>query len=462
MRRPNVPVALRWLAAAVALAGVVWALVVPAWQVPDEDAHFAYVQTVAELHRRPVDEGQPLSSEQDLAERRSGFLDSAQRTEADPEWSAEAERRWAADDARLGDDARTDGGGENTAAGNPPGYYIYAAVPYLLARGGTVLDRLYATRLWSVPLLVLFAVSGWLLAGELLGRDRPLQLLAGAVCGLAPMATFVGVAVTPDALLFPLWGITLWLSIRALRRGRPVDLAWLALAVLAALAVKPVSAALLPGVLWAAGVGLWRRRRGSDPPARPLALGLAAAAALGAAAAVALVPGGPRRFASYLWQFYSPVQAGTVPIPQIEPWPLRDVWLEGSVAAFGWLEVRFPGWVYAAVAVALCALAIGGVRVFVAAGVRRHAHELVVLALPVAALVAGLHITEEWLLVREAEGFAQGRYLLPVLPLGAVVWAGALRALAPAGRRVAIGAFLGLLAAGQLLSIALVATRFYA
>jgi hypothetical protein len=137
MRRRSIPVALCWLATAVALAGVAWALLVPAWQVPDEDAHFAYVQTIAELHRRPLDEGRRgLSSEQDLAERASGFLDSVQRVEADPAWSAAAERRWAAEDAQLGDDARKDGGGENPAAGNLPGYYVYAAVPASRSRSG--------------------------------------------------------------------------------------------------------------------------------------------------------------------------------------------------------------------------------------------------------------------------------------------------------------------------------------
>jgi hypothetical protein len=462
MRRRSIPVALRWLATAVALAGVAWALLVPAWQVPDEDAHFAYVQTIAELHRRPLDEGRGLSAEQDLAERASGFLDSVQRLEADPAWSPVAERRWAAEDAQLGDDARKVGGGENPAADNLPGYYVYAAVPYLLARGGTILDRLYVTRLWSVPLLVLFAVAGWLLAGELLGRDRAAQLLCGAVCGLAPMATFVGSAVTPDALLFPVWGLTLWLSIRVLRRARGPDVAWLLLAVLAGLATKPVSAALLPGALWAVGIGVWRRRRGSHPPARVLEAGLAGVGLAGMAIAFAVVPVGVRRFASYLWQFYSPVQAGTTPIPEIEPWPLRDVWLEGSVAAFGWLEVRFPGWVYALVALLLCAIAVGALRALGAAGIARHGSELVALALPVGALLAGLHVTEEWLLVEQNEGFIQGRYVLPLLPLVGVAWAAAVRGLRPGVRAPALGASLGLLAAAQLLSLALVAGKFYA
>ena len=143
------------------LTGVAWVLVVPAWQVPDEDAHFAYVQTIAELHRRPADDGRPAleaqkSSEQDLAERASGFLRSYQRLEAHPEWAKRPEREWRA----TPEPSREDGGGANAAGNNLPGYYLYAAVPYLLASGGDVIDRLYAIRLFSVPLLLLFVVSG--------------------------------------------------------------------------------------------------------------------------------------------------------------------------------------------------------------------------------------------------------------------------------------------------------------
>ena len=80
--------------------------------------------------------------------------------------------------------ARRDGGGANPARANPPAYYLYALSPYLLARaGGTVLDRLYLMRLWSVPLAGARRGAAWLLAGELLGRDRGAQLRRGAVCG---------------------------------------------------------------------------------------------------------------------------------------------------------------------------------------------------------------------------------------------------------------------------------------
>jgi 4-amino-4-deoxy-L-arabinose transferase-like glycosyltransferase len=457
MRMPDVPAALRWLVAAVLLAGVTWALVVPAWQVPDEEAHFAYVQTLAELQRSPEDDGRPAqlagkSTEQHLAERESGFQASAQRSDVDPSWSEAAEARWRAEDAALPPEARRDGGGASSADGNPPTYYLYAAVPYALARGGDVFDRLFLVRLWSVPLLALFALSGWLLAGELLGRDRGAQLLSGAVCGLAPMATFVSSAVTPDALLFPLWGLALWLMARSARRGAGRrDAVALVLVALLAVAVKPVSLALWPGVLWA----LAARRL----PVR-WAIGLpVAVTAAGCLAAALVVPGGPRRFASYLWQYYSPAQGWAAPIPQLPPWPARDVWLEGTVGAFGWLEVRFPPWVYACAAVVAALVLVLALRRL---RPRRDGVVIVVLALPAVALFAGLHITEEWFLVREARGFTQGRYLLPLLPLAGLAAGAAVGGLPARVRGVALGAGLGLLVAAQLASLAIVAGRFYA
>ena len=71
------------------------------------------------------------STEQDLAERASGFAASFQRPEVDPSWSEAAEARWRAEQAALPPAARRDGGGANPAATNPPAYYLYAAVPYL-------------------------------------------------------------------------------------------------------------------------------------------------------------------------------------------------------------------------------------------------------------------------------------------------------------------------------------------
>src|SRR3954470_19589597 len=94
----SVPRPLAWLLAAVIVTGTAWTVVVPPFQAPDEDAHVAYVQTLAELHRRPTDDGRPAergeaSSEQHLAQDDTGFLDSYQRLEARPAWWGAAQGR---------------------------------------------------------------------------------------------------------------------------------------------------------------------------------------------------------------------------------------------------------------------------------------------------------------------------------------------------------------------------------
>jgi hypothetical protein len=438
-----------WLLGAVAVAAVAWVLVVPPWQVPDEDSHFAYVESLVELGERPSKVERPAveaqkSSEQDRAERASGFLRSYQRLEAHPEWAARPERAWRA----APEVARDDGGGANAAENYLPAYYLYAAVPYLAGSGGDVFDRLHAMRLFSIPLLLAFVVSAWLLAGEVLGRDRHAQVLAAAITGLVPMATFIGSAVTPDAMLLPVWGLWFWLAARVLRSLTWRDAVLLAGLTVVGICVKPTSLALLPGLLWVGAVFLWRRAGRTPPPQRTVAAGFLVMLALAAVAAVAVAAGTPRQLGAYLWQFYSPLDsAGYGGLPE---WSLRDVWLEGTAGAFGWLEVRFPWPVYALVGlllVGLLAAALPRLRPTALA---------VAFALPVLALVVGVHLTELDMLLNQGRAFAQGRYLLPLLPLLGLAAAAVVRS--PA----LTGGLLGGLAAWQLASLGIVMARFHA
>ncbi len=460
MRGARIPKALRWLLVAVTLAGVTWALVVPPWQVPDEDSHFAYAQTVAELHDRPGDEPGPgQSTEQQLAQNDSGFRRSYQRLETNPAWTQAAEDRWRRAEAELGADARQDGGGEVSSQNNPPTFYVYSALAYEAA-GGTVLDRLYAMRLWSVPLLLLFATSAWLLAGELGGRNRVAQLCAGALAGLLPMVTFISASVNPDAMLLPLWGLATWLGVRVLRhgasRGRVVALL---AATLATLAVKPIALALVPAVLWVLGVALWRRR--ARPPVSRRAWVLAGAGLVAGAIAVAVAtsPGGASGLADYLWQFYLPELPGQEHIAELSQWPVRDVWFEGVTGAFGWLEIRFPALV--SIGLALVAIALA---VLVARGRRGWADgaTAVFLLLPFATLVAGLHVIENRYIVSESEGFIQGRYLLPLAAAAAAAVGAGIASLRGRRQMAVAGAVLGGLVVWQVASLAIVAARFYA
>ena len=89
----------------------------------------------------------------------------------------------------------------------------------MAARGGDVFDQLLAMRIVSLLWLLVTVTAVWLLAGEVFGRDRLLQLAAASVAGLAPMMTFLSASVTPDAMMYALWSLVLWLGVRILRRG---------------------------------------------------------------------------------------------------------------------------------------------------------------------------------------------------------------------------------------------------
>jgi hypothetical protein len=108
---------------------------------------------------------------------------------------------------------------------------------------------------------------------------------------------------------------------------------------------------------------------------------------------------------------------------------------------------------------------VRGVRALRAAGgfVRRAPWTMIVFfALTVVTLLAGLHWTDYHMLVDNESPFIQGRYLLPVGAVLALVVAQAVRALPARFRTVAIASVLGGLVALQLACLAIVATRYYA
>jgi 4-amino-4-deoxy-L-arabinose transferase-like glycosyltransferase len=475
------------LLCATAILGACWALISPAWQAPDEQSHFSYAQTLAEQGRLPDEElGERDSTEQQLAARAVGSDQLAAQLFARPEWSEAAYERWRDRQAELGDGARADGGrrsiegGANPARTNPPLYYLYEAVPYFAGSGTDLFGRLYLMRLWSMLLLLVTVAATWALAGELLGRRPGLQLVAAAVVGLQPMATFVSASITPDSALIAAFAVALWAGVRVIRRGLTVpDGAALCAAAAVAILVKATGYALLPAVALALVLGARRAGIGSRAGTllRAAVALLALAVPVGAwllyarlseRPAINQVAAGdgatidhPGLF-SYLWQFYLPHLPGQQPLPSgFTPLPLRDVWLEGGWGKFGWLEIELPNALYLALGLLTAVLAAGAAAAILRSGLRRHLGPLAFLGLVAAALVGGLHLTEYRILANEGNVFNQGRYLLPLLPLLGLAAAATLSLLRTSWRAVAGGALIGGMVALQLASLAIVGVRFH-
>jgi 4-amino-4-deoxy-L-arabinose transferase-like glycosyltransferase len=431
----------------VAIAGVAWALVVPPFQSPDEIDHYAYAESLAARGALPGTPGRPGYS---TAQTEALSVADSQTLAFDvrsvrPPWSPAA----AQDYDRQIDLPRADGGGPNAEASNPPLLYLYDDVAYLLS-GGNTFDRLYAMRLWNVLLLIATAAATWLLVGESLRPPPVVQVVAACLAGLLPEATFIGVSINPDALSIPLWTLGLWFATRVIRRAaRPVDVIALLACCAAAILTKASNYALLPPAALALLIGILSRPRSERRRALvrtaaalpvlavPVAAWFAIASHLGRPAVnvITTAPGRAprgfsiRNFISYVWQFYLPKLPGMPTIRTVGGRAVIEIWLKQGVAYFGWLDVPAPSVVYDLAGAAILATAAG---LLWAARPLRHLRHLRRLRGPDAALVVLhlvavlsllglLHIVEYRSLLAYDGPLLQGRYLLPLIGVGAIL-----------------------------------------
>ncbi|MFL5825941.1 MAG: DUF2142 domain-containing protein [Thermoleophilaceae bacterium] len=495
-----VPAPLALLLVVVGLVNCTWALLTPPGQVPDEPNHIQYTQSIAERGALPGHGKQTNSTEENFAATATAWYNLPGFPLRKPPWTEAAYRAWQQQQAKLPHSARSDGGGYIWQGDNPPLYYAYEAGAYRLGEGGDFIDRLYLMRIASALLMLITATGAWLFAGEVFGRDRRLQLVAAAVAGLWPMATFVSSGVNPDAALYAFWSIAFWLGARVFRRGLSVrDGVALGAVIGVATVEKSTSLALVPPLLLALGVGWWRLRRSGTTTfglhGRQVSTAAAVAASLlafaipfGGWAAAATATGRPitnqaphypgrkapqltspkdvREFTSYLWQFYLPRLPFQQPMGLIGGGggkALYYTWIQEGWGAFGWLEVKWPQSVYPWFA-ALSALLVLGGAVGLARSWRRGSLDLAMVAfygLAVASLLFILHWAEFSIMRLERIGFNQGRYLFPLLGLAGVIAAGCVSLLPRRRRALGAGVVLAALVVYQLFSMGLVVERYF-
>jgi 4-amino-4-deoxy-L-arabinose transferase-like glycosyltransferase len=442
------------VAAVAMINAAAWALITPAWHGPDEPDHFAYAQTLAERGDTP--DRQP-SDAPAFSSRHTAALDATSTYsvvglgDARPPWLAADEERYA----RLLDQMRTaedDGGGYLfSSSSHLPGYYGLTLPAYLAADGGGTYAELTAMRLVTALLAALAALCAFLTVRELAPSRQWLAVAAGLLVAFHPMASFMSGVVNNDAGVNAAAALLVFLLVRGLRRGLTLPLGLALGATLALLpAMKATGTALYP----AAAVGIlgmvWRRHDRADLTAyaalagaaigalvlrRVVASALEAPSVAGGQTAGGASVGGtlsrileqPDVYASYTWQMFLP-RLPFMNDLHVQKWPAFDVFIEGGWAAFGWLVVRFPQWVYlviAAVSLAMAGLCVAAVlRQRPAA--RRLGWELAVLLLALAGVVAGVE-GAYFTGTPRAVPAEQGRYIFTALvPLAAIAVGGAL------------------------------------
>jgi hypothetical protein len=481
-RLRSVP-SLAWAIAVVAVLNAAsWSLITPAFQVPDEQTHVGYAQEVAEAGRPPVarrgDERLAPELVAAMTGTRFGSLDG--RTFGAAVWSPLQQR---ALDAALheGLARRSANDTAGPAAPEPPLYYAFEAVPYRLASGATLLDRLALMRLCSALLAGATALFVFLFVRECL-PGRPWAWTVGALgAALHPLLGFVSGGVNPDALLFAICAALFYALAVAFRRGLTPRLAvWIGAIIAAGVVGKINFYGLVPGALLAVALAA-RSSVGGLLNVRALRLlGIVVGIAVGPYLLLTLLDhvawdrgwiladtpaerpedhGDLGGQLSYLWQVFLPRLPGqATAFPEYYPgWQL---WLKGFVGKFGWTVVGYAGWAYRVAALLLAV--VGGLAVRALVRERGVLRARLPELLGYAAMAAGLLLLIGLVALR---GFApgpagaiQGRYLLPLLALFGALLVLAVRGAGERwGRAVGVGLVVVCVAwsvFGQLLTIA--------
>ncbi len=473
-----------WVCALVALAnGLAWSLIVPPFQVPDENAHYAYVQQLAE--RGTLPRQLPVGS--GLSPREDQTIDALLTFgivghRANPAPGTEVQQQVIEQIAAENLSAK--GSGDALAATpNPPLYYALQAIPYRLA-GGNVLDKLTAMRCLSALMGALTVLLVFMFLRELLPASRWAWPAGALLVAFEPLFGFMSGGVNNDDLLYLTGAGVLWAIARAFRRGlTPAGGALIGGFLGAGLISKFTLLGFIPAAALAVVLLAWRAP--AEHRRRALA-GLVWAVGLAAAPALiyvllnhfvwsrSAIPGGVGSVAgaggrafhlneeiSHVWQLFLP-----------HLWlnrafsysPFWETWFKGFVGRFGWLDYDFPGWVYG-VAEGV-SLLVGGLAIAELVrrrdALRRRLGELSVYVLALAGVCVVIGVQSYRYLVANGGVFEQARYLLPLLCLYGAVVALAVRV---GGRRwgPVIGAALVVFAIGHdLFAQAITISRYYA
>jgi hypothetical protein len=247
------------LVALVALSlglGLLFSLVVPPWQAPDEPRHVEYAILLSRkgwfLHQDDLSldlQRQILSSMWDFDFWR---LIGRQQPERLPD-------SFYADPFLIRSGTRL--------AGESPLYALLPALLFRLLPGDDVLLCLYILRWFSVALSVATVAVACLVSFQLFPQDRFLMVAIPAFVACLPMFQFIGASANNDALVTLCSALLIWLLVRMLHRGVSWRSAVLAgfLTVLSVLAKRtglftvPLALVALPLSWWGRRPS-WRRR----------------------------------------------------------------------------------------------------------------------------------------------------------------------------------------------------------
>lgn len=427
---------IKWLLLVTFLKQIIFAAIIPLWHGPDEQAHFAQVQYIAEFgHPTPNDNRiKDLSreifiSEELLGTNRDEFGKNkfTHHPEYRPEYTATTTGKYENLIKNLPLSSRTDFV-KFEATRYPPLFYYLSAGFYRLGYNLDLISRVFLARFASIIMGILMVYFSFRLAELIFGHRHLLALTVATLVSFQPMSSFLFSSVNSDNLMNFLFTLWLYLSLKLITNptfNLPA-LIGLAVTTVAGLLTKPHFVIVFP-LLLALPLFIWPQLKNSFQKHRPQVL-LAGLAFLGIIIIrlwpqiIALFQGQLPGFAEVGLRFL-PQPNYNISLPQHILWTLRHTiaevipWYWG---VFNWLGVTLPRTVNRVVN-RLMIIAAAGFLVWLWKNRRPlkwQAPQLAFIFLQASSLIFFLILlTWDWLFVR-SHGFPfgmQGRYYFPTI-----------------------------------------------
>jgi len=204
--------------------GLSWIILIPVWQYPDEQAHFAQIQDVAELGKRPVDK---LNTSYEIA-----LSEKILGTERDrmgnnkymyhPEYSLDYSDNYSGPQENeilnLPKSAKSQLV-KNEATLNPPLYPFLGSLFYKLFENSSLFSRVYAVRLMSLIFFLITVFISFKIGQLIFPKSKTLPFVLAGAIAFMPMFVFATTGVLPDSLTNLFFSLVIYLSLKILTRG---------------------------------------------------------------------------------------------------------------------------------------------------------------------------------------------------------------------------------------------------
>lgn len=203
-----------------------WIILIPTWQYPDEQAHFAQIQYKAEIGGIPYNNKSfDTSSEVAISEKVLG-------TERDefgnnqftyhPEYHIKySNSLFGPQEFMISSLPKSERKQlvKNEATLNPPLYYFFGTVVYRIFNSSSLFTRVFAIRVMS-SLFFLMTIFLSYKTGQLIFKDSQiLPIVLAALVGFMPMLVFASTGVLPDTLTNFLFGSFILICLKIIREN---------------------------------------------------------------------------------------------------------------------------------------------------------------------------------------------------------------------------------------------------